>query len=330
MKTNFLKYSLLSLFAFVFFFNSCKKDDTAPTIPTTVIPITITDITSVAYTDQSIMITGTGFNLDVTKDTIDFGGFVDNAAETDTIFQPAFAVPNAKTSYVVTSASATQLVIKALLPDSLYNGLFLHNGVTNNATFYNFRFRVRANKSSAISAPIILKGNPLIDNNPFSIYYTYQGAGVYSAYPFDGLAPGDTTVLTVRGVFSNDVCEFKLQLSCSAPCGAVHINPFLGKNYDYTSTVCTSDCWTTVFGCATPTGPGASVYGKIISYDKFNHTAKILFVMPYNFFGFPAFDLNKSNADQYLKTSIMARVINKDGKVSKPSYAMRTFVFPFH
>lgn len=341
MKTNLLKCSLLLLFVVALFFNSCKKDTQAPNIPVAT-KITITDITPNAYTDQTITITGTGFNIDLTKDTVDFGQYYPTVDETDSVFSESIAVfisnsisttgHTTTKDYVITSATSTQLIIKAVAPDALSKLLFNERAYTSGYTNRRYlRFRVRSNGASAISKPITMKGNPSGYFSDPTVSYTDQGGGVKSYFSYVGLVPGDTSIFFVQGIYSNDICEMKVELNCSGSCGNAYIAPFLGKNLFYTSSVCDCDSWTTVIGCNTPTGPGASVYSKIIEYNKFNNTAKIKFVMPPEFFGAgTAFNPNKTNPDKILTTSIKVRVTNKDGRVSKLNITTRTYVFPFH
>ncbi len=350
MKNKVLKSSLLLFFILVVFFISCKKEIQVPIIPAGATPITITDIvsnsvsasqSSYAYYDQSITITGTGFNPDMKKDTVDFGQFYLNVDETDSVFSVSIwvfinnnihlsATPhNTINDYVITSATSTQLVIKAVAPDVLSKLLFNEKAVTTDFTNSRLlRFRVRSNGASAISKPITIKNDPSGSVWGNTTYYTDQGGGVRNYYSYNGLVPGDTSIFYVNGIYSNDICEVKVELNCSGSCGNAYIAPFLGKNLSNTppSSVCDCNSWTTVIGCNT-----ASVYSKILSYDKSRYTARIIFVMPPGFFGAgTAFNPNKTNLDQQLTTNIKARVTNKDGRVSKVITTTPTFVFPFH
>lgn len=314
MKTNILKFGFHFLFAITLFFTSCKKDTIAPNISAVVTPITITDINSVAYTDQSITITGTGFNSDITKDTVDFGQYVEHPFNpSDTVYYPSFGLLNQSKAtthvttndYIITSATPTQLIIKAVAPDTLSKLLFRKNDFAVSALdikHRQVRFRVRSNGAFAISKPLTFKNSPIL------IGGTQE------------LTPGDTAIFTVYGFYSNSICEMKLELSCASLLGCDYFDQYINQNVYY-SPVCTCDVWTTVFGCT-----GGGPFSEVVSYDESQNLGMIRFVMPYNFFN----TTYKPNTAGWLaEGNIKARATNKDGKVSK-EVVFKTFLHPKH
>ena len=112
---------ILLLFFHTVFYSCNKSSGTAApvTLPVSA-AITITSISPASpYANDEITITGTGFNPDKTKDTVDFGG----GDPASGIFNPYLQGQGTSSKAVVISASATQLVIKAVNPDSSASGL---------------------------------------------------------------------------------------------------------------------------------------------------------------------------------------------------------------
>jgi hypothetical protein len=123
---------------------SCKKSPSNPVpAPVNSGVITITGISpAIPYADDEITIMGTGFNPDKTKDTVDFGG----GDPASGFFEPYAQGLNNSSKTVIVSATATQLVIKSVNPDSTASGLdwqlFKAFNIGLNA---NNRVRVRSN-----------------------------------------------------------------------------------------------------------------------------------------------------------------------------------------
>jgi len=271
---------------------SCSKsgNNTGTTVPPVVIggPITITAITPAKpYADDTITITGTGFNPDKTKDTVDFG--IGDAAPG--YFNPYFNGNGTASKAIIISASSTQLVIKALNADSGNTGLdrALFNGVPGNNPLNQIRVRSLGAKVSKLT--------------PFNelpwIQITNSGG-----YPLAGLAPNDSFEVAIHGVNSNSSCGARLSMSCGNITGCTFVNGYLTYNGNTPQCVC--DVFgTIVYGCM-----GNVFTGKLIS-----HTAALDVVhclLPANFFN-TTYSANAA-ANNFARILVKMRVENPDGK----------------
>jgi len=250
------------------------------------------------------------------KDTVDFGSFDipdlgDPGYVNDTthVFEPFYLNAITKTNYIVISASATQLVIKPLAPDSLYKLVFTKN---YNHSSGDYNFRVRSKGASAVSKRVTLKNVPVI--------YAYNINDYPDTY---ALTPGDSTEVIISGVFSNNICDVSLYLSCSKVLGCTYADQYINNyNISYVPGPCTcTDFGTRVYGC--PTGGNGFSSGRLVKYDELNHRATIRFLMPANFF-------NTTFGGGYAPfINITAKAINKDGRSSKV-VILTTRIFPTH
>jgi hypothetical protein len=278
--------------------SSCSKssNDPAPA-PGTGGPITITNISpAIPYADDEITITGTGFNPDKTKDTVDFGTG-DPVAGT---FGPHGSGQGTSSKAIVISASATQLVIKAVNSDSsrtsgldyqLFKIPFGFNALN--------RIRVRSGGLKAISNLTPFKQLPYAEIDGTAINGTWQGNNFF-------MAPNDSVSVALYGVNSNNACEIKISLSCSKS-----LCSFVDNYLTFNGTSPQCDCndfGTIVYGCG-----GTVFQGKLISYDPQLHLANIHFLVPSNFFGTPVNTVINS------RILIKMQFTNADGKSrSKP------------
>lgn len=302
MRTSFSVMLILSVFIY-----SCSKssNDPAPA-PGTGGPITITGISpAIPYADDEITITGTGFNTDKTKDTVDFGTG-DPVAGT---FGPYAQGLTTASKAMVISASATQLVIKAVNSDSTFGldyQLFKRTNI-NGFNAFN-RIRVRSGGLKAISNLTPFKQLPYLELVGTAYNGTWQGNNIF-------MAPNDSVAVRVYGVTNNNVCDVKISLSCSKA-----LCTFVGSylNYNGTSPQCDcNDFGTIVYGCG-----GTVFQGKLISYNTQLRIADIDFLVPANFFG--------TTVNTVINSRILIKMqaTNAEGKsTSKP---MICWTYPSH
>ena len=298
MRTLILTMLLLALFS-----TSCKKNPT-PATPVTGGTITITSISpAMFYTDDNITITGTGFNVDIAKDTVEFGR-MDDKSDDDTT-QVFMAYYKSKiTDYTIMSASATKLILKPSVPDSLYKTVFTNN---YNHSSENIRFRVKSAGSSAISDIVTFKNIPfiatLIDAN----------------HP---MRPNDSAQVDITGVFSNSICDVNLYISGNKALGCTYADQYLNSNLYYVPGPCTcEDFGTLVYGC--PQGVNSLSKGRLVSYNAGNQIATIRFLMPGNFFG------TSVGGGYGPVINLKVQAVNKDGR-SGPVRTLATELFPTH
>lgn len=298
-----MRVSLFALLVLTLSFYFCtKKNDI--TNNTTKSYIKITSITPVnVYTDESITINGVGFNVDKSKDTIDFGR-LDEKSDDDTtlVFKPYYkSHPN---DYIITDASVTQLVIKPNLPDSLYKVIFPKNTIAT----VKVNFRVRSNGAVAISNAVMFKDVPKI--------YT----SLTSDYP---MFPNDSAEAIITGVYSNNICDVSLYLSCTHTSGCDFANQYINSNLSYVPEPCDCDDFgTLVYGCG-PEGVNRFSHGRLVSYDSINKKAVVNFLVPANLLG------TTVGGGYGPVINIKAKAINKDGR-SGPVAILPIQIFPTH
>ena len=245
---------------------SCKKSPNTPTPPVNGGSITITGITpAMPYADDSIIITGTGFNPDKTKDTVDFGIGVAAAGG----FQPHVDGRTTASKAIILSATATQLIIKSLNPDSIGLGatsdgldrvLFL-GGVLNPRNGVN-EIRVRSG------------GLQVSKRTPFKEIPWFRVSD--PNYPISPMAPNDSLEIELHGVNSTNACGTTISLSCSTTGGCTFVNGYLTFNGNTPQCNC-DQFGTTIYGCV-----GSTFFGKLISHDKYVDVVHCL--VPSNFF----------------------------------------------
>ena len=294
---------LLAILTLTLITTSCKKNP-IPATPVTSGAITITSISpAMFYTDDVITITGTGFNPDLTKDTVEFGR-MDDKSDDDTT-QVFMAYYKSKvTDYTIMSASATKLILKPSVRDSLYKIVFTSN---YNHSSENIRFRVKSAGSSAISDVVTFKNipyiNTLIDAN----------------HP---MRPNDSADVDITGVFSNNLCDVNLYISGNKALGCTYADQYLNSNLYYVPGPCTcEDFGTLVYGC--PQGLNSLSKGRLVSYNAGNHIASIRFLMPANFFG------TSVGGGYGPVINLKVQAVNKDGR-SGPIRILATELFPTH
>ena len=312
-----MRVSLLVLLIFLMVVSCNPSKDPVPATATKN-KITITSITPAAvYTDEPITIAGTGFDTDMAKDTVDFGrldlpdpGDPDYVNDTTQVFHPfsnKFKI--AKANYIIVSATTTQLIIKSLAPDSLQKAVFKQVVVGGNDLVNKYNFRVRSKGASAVSSKTVtLKTSvPLV-------YHNFD----------DTLAPGDSAVFTIRGVYSNSICDVNLYMSCSKIGGCTYVDKYIGSNLSVAPPCTCEDFGTLVSGC--PIGVNGISKGKVLKYDEVTHQATVQFLFPNNFF-----NTSYPYPQQYVNTMIDIQImgITKDGRSGKP-IGVRTYIFPTH
>lgn len=300
------------IFVLLLIISSCSKSTNNPAPdPGTGGPITITSISpAMPYADDEITITGTGFNPDKTKDTVDFG-IGDPATG---LFYPYGQGQGTASKAVVISASATQLVIKSATPDSaltLTSGLdyqlFKTLNFGNNASNH---IRIRANSLKAISNLTPFKQLPDMVMSEVVYYGQWYNYG-----PYSWLQPNDSVSVFLYGVNSSIACESKVFLSCSKS-SCSFVDGYLTLNG--LSPQCNCDNFgTIVYGCG-----GTVFQGKLINYIPDQHFAEIHFLVPSNFFGT---GINPGNSGGI---RIKIKVENTDGK-SKTKLVV-CMVYPNH
>ncbi len=278
---------------------SCKKNPATPA-PVTPASITITSISpAIPYADDEITITGTGFNTDKTKDTVDFGTG-DPVAGT---FGPYAQGLTTASKAIVISASATQLVIKAVNSDStLISGLdyqlFHRYNINQGFNAFN-RIRVRSGGLKAISNLTPFKQLPYAEIDGTAISGNWQYNNFF-------MSPNDSVSVVLSGVNSNNACEIKISLSCSKLLCSF-VDNYLTPGTTSPQCDC-NDFGTIVYGCG-----GTVFQGKLISYEPQFHRANIHFLVPSNFFG------TSVNTAFNSLILIKMQVTNADGKSrSKP------------
>lgn len=300
MRTSISVILVLSVFIY-----SCSKSSNNPAPPVVSGSITITGISpAMPYADDEITITGTGFNPDKTKDTVDFG----TGDPVSGIFGPHASGLTTASKAIVISASATQLVIKAVNPDSTFGldyQLFKRTNIGFNA--FN-RIRVRSVGLKAISNLTPFKQLPYLELVGTAYNGTWQANNIF-------MAPNDSVAVRVYGVTNNNVCDIKISLSCSKSLCSF-VDNYL--NYNGTSPQCDcTDFGTIVYGCG-----GTVFQGKLISYNTQLRIADIDFLVPANFFGTPVNTVINS------RILIKMQATNAEGKsTSKP---MICWTYPSH
>ena len=289
MRTNIAIILILSVITY-----SCTKTSSPPpVVPPGNGTITITSISpAMPYADDSIIITGTGFNPDKTKDTVDFGIGVAAAGG----FEPYINGRTTASKAIILSATATRLVIKAVNPDSTGVGgtsagldKILFRGVVNPNNARN-QIRVRSGRVQ-VSMLTPFREIPWLQLSNFN----------NSDYL---LAPNDSFEVTMHGVNSNSACGAKLSLSCSSTGGCTFVNSYLTFNGN------TPQCNCDVFG-ATVYGCQGNVFtGKLISHDE--RVDVVHGFVPSNFFNtsYPTAPPYYSNARIFIKM----KMENTDGR----------------
>ena len=294
MRTSISVILVLSIIIY-----SCSKSSVNPAPPVVSGSITITGISpAMPYADDEITITGTGFNPDKTKDTVDFG----TGDPVSGIFGPYAQGLTTASKAMVISASATQLVIKAVNSDStvasgLDYQLFKRVNIGFNALN---RIRVRSGGLKAISNLTPFKQLPYAEIDGVALGGSWLGPNNYN------MAPNDSVSVALYGVNSSDACEIKISLSCSKS-----LCSFVDNYLTFNGTSPQCDCndfGTIVYGCG-----GTVFQGKLISYNPQLHLANIHFLVPSNFFGTPVNTVINS------RILIKMQFRNADGKSrSKP------------
>lgn len=272
MRTLISVTLILSVFIY-----SCKKSPAAPTPPIVAgSVITITSISpAVPYLDDEITITGTGFNPDKTKDTVDFGTGDATMYPFSTLGSGGANPAITANETVIISATTTKLVVKPAYPfisaaysTDLDSYLFNVTGGRNRDN----RIRVRSNGLQGISAPAPFKQLPGI-GIALSSFITGPSNNIYNE-----VRPNDSVLAFVTGMTSNNICNLKVSFSCSKVSSCTFVDGYLTLN-GY-SPQCECDNYTTVYGCG-----GISNIGRIVSYDEIHHSGLIILFIPYNFFG---------------------------------------------
>jgi hypothetical protein len=249
------------------------------------------------YVDDQITITGTGFNPDKTKDTVDFGA-VDSSTSAMTFYPIPF---NSNKDYTIVSASSTEIIIKAVKPDSLYQRIY--PSPINNLGVPSGEFRVRSGGASASSSYVGFKRFPSISGN---VNFTY-------AY-----TPGDSVEVLISGVLTNSDCAVNLYISGSKSSGCNWAEQYFNTNLYFVSTPCPcTDYATLLYGCG---GNGSAFKGRLLSYDADNLTSDVIIYIPKDFFGTVHGQGFGPVVDVY------AKVVNSDGRSSDPVlWALATF-----
>jgi hypothetical protein len=276
---------------------SCNKSGGGTTTPPVNPPagaITITNISPVApYADDEITITGTGFNPDKTKDTVDFGG----GDPASGVFNPYAQGQGNSSKCVIISATSTQLVIKAVNPDSTATSLdyqlFKRLNLGLNASN---RIRVRTGGAKTMSALIPFKQLPDVSIEMVSDNGIWQ-----QGIQYYWMRPNDSVRIQLFGVNSSEACETKVSISCSKlVCSFV--DGYLTFNGLSPHCDC-NDFGTVVYGCA-----GNFFQGKLISLTPTQHFAIAHFLVPSNFFNTSI----HQGLDPGIRLSM--KVTNADGK----------------
>ena len=271
--------------------------------------ITITAISpAMPYADDEITITGSGFNPDKTKDTVDFGG----GDPASGIFNPYVQGQGNASKTIIVSASATQLVIKAVNPDSSASGLdyqlFKRANIGLNVVN---RIRVRSNGLKTMSNLLPFKQLPDLSIETVAD----NGQWLQSYGTLSWMRPNDSVRVVLYGVNNGNACESKLTISCNkAACSFV--DGYLTLNG--LSPLCNcGDFGTALYGCA-----GTLFQGKLINYTAGNHLATVHCLIPANFFATAV----TPNYDPGIR--LQMKVTNSDGK-SKTIEAV-CMVYPHH
>ena len=303
MRTSISVILVLSIIIY-----SCSKSSVNPAPPVVSGSITITGISpAIPYADDEITITGTGFNPDKTKDTVDFG----TGDPVSGIFGPYAQGLTTASKAMVISASATQLVIKAVNSDSTATSgldyqLFKRTNI-NGFNAFN-RIRVRSGGLKAISNLTPFKQLTYAEIDGTAINGNGQNNNFF-------MAPNDSVSVVLYGVNSNNACEIKISLSCSKLLCSF-VDNYLTPGTTSPQCDC-NDFGTIVYGCG-----GTVFQGKLISYNPQLHYANIHFLVPSNFFG-----TSVNNAFNSL-ILIKMQVTNADGKSrSKPVIC---WAYPYH
>lgn len=288
MRTLFSAIVILAVTSF-----SCKKN---PATPPPVNggnngSITITGISpAMPYADDEITITGTGFNADKTKDTVDFGG----GDPLSGIFNP-YSVTTNISKAVVISATATQLVIKAVNPDSTTT-IGLNAQLFNLTSGFNSlnRLRVRSNGLKAISSLTPFKQIPRVALDQVAA----NGAWLPSIT--DGgsswITPNDSVAVFIYGYkanINNSADNSNISLSCNIGGSCTFANGYL--TFNGISPQCNCDNF-------------AVLKTKLISYNATKNFAIVNFLVPANFFNTPVTNANPA------RILIKMQVQNSDGK----------------
>ncbi len=293
MRTSISVILVLSIIVY-----SCSKSSVNPAPPVVSGSITITGISpAIPYADDEITITGTGFNPDKTKDTVDFGG----GDPVSGIFGPYAQGLTTESKAMVISASATQLVIKAVNSDSsVASGLDYQLFKRFNLGLNSLnRIRVRSGGLKAISNLTPFK------QLPYAVIGAVVLNGIWQVNN-NWMTPNDSVSVVVQGLNSSNACEIKISLSCSKS-----LCSFVDNYLTFNGTSPQCDCndfGTIVYGCG-----GTVFQGKLISYAPQQHLAEIHFLVPSNFFGTPVNTVINS------RILIKMQITNADGKSrSKP------------
>ena len=305
MRTSISVILVLSIIVY-----SCSKSSVNPAPPVVSGSITITGISpAMPYADDEITITGTGFNPDKTKDTVDFG----IGDPVSGFFVPYLQGQGTAGKAIVISATATQMVIKAVNSDStttsgldyqLFETINLGKNESN-------RIRIRANSLKAISNPTPFKQLPQV-----AISQVVINGQWYNYGPYQWMRPNDSVSVFLYGVNSSDACESKVSLNCSK-LFCSFVDGYLTLNGLSPQCNC-NDFGTIVYGCV-----GTVFQGKLISYAPQQHSAIIHFLVPSSFFGTgitPGF--NSAGIRLEIK------VTNKDGKFKTRQVVC--MVYPSH
>jgi hypothetical protein len=299
-KTNIMRTIILSAII-ILFATGCKKTNSPAAPPSGGGTITITSISPAKpYADDEITITGTGFNPDKTKDTVDFGTG-DAAAG---YFTPYFYGQGTTSKAVIISATNTQLVIKAVNPDSAevvtptstsHYGLnkVLFNNVQGTANALNqIRVRVAGAQTSSLKSFKQLPLAQITINGSSTNNYT--------------LAPNDSFEVTLHGVNSDNPCASgaKLYLSCSVGSSCSFVNSYITFNGNTPQCNC-DNFGTLVLGCQ-----GNTVAGKVITHTVLFDVVHC--IVPANFFNTSYSVQNAAN--NTARVLIKMKMINEDGK----------------
>lgn len=300
----------------ILFVIGCKKTNSPGPPPSGGGKITITSITPVMpYADDTITITGTGFNPDKTKDTVDFGGGDAGAG----VFTPYFYGQGNTSKAVIITATSTQLVIKAVNPDSSevvtqtstskpgLNKILFSNVQATNNSLNQIRVRVAGMQTSKLTP---FKQLPLaqitIDGSPTNIYT---------------LAPNDSFEVTLNGVNNDISCGngVKLYLSCSPLTTCSFVSNYLTFNGNTPQCNC-DNFGTLVFGCL-----GNTLYGKVITHNALYNIVHCM--VPANFFN-TSYSVHNA-ANNTARILVKMKMINNDGKefILAPVYC---YAYPTH
>ena len=295
MRTLFFATVIILLIA-----ASCKKSPNTPTPPVNGGSITITSISpAMPYADDEITITGTGFNTDKTKDTVDFGG----GDPVSGFFEPYIQGLGTTSKAVVISATATQLIIKAVNPDStttsgLNWSLFKGSNIGLNSVN---RIRVRSNGLKTISNLTPFKQLPQLRIGTVAIAGIWQFGSSENT-----MRPNDSLEIKLLGVNSNGGCDNKITLSCSKVSQCSFVDNYVDVNGNSPQCNC-DDFGTVIYGCS-----GNTFNGKLISYDPGLHLTVVHCLVPYNFFNTAYSTVHAANNNARILIKI--KVENVDGK----------------